>query len=116
MDGYGINFFGYVTSSVGVEIDKGEGGDGVVALVAGDENPLEGAASADAVAVAGNVVVDLRVVDFEYFGEVDGWGVDEHEVAGSADGEAVGDGFVGADFAGVGFGFGTETSHGSVKA
>ena len=91
MDGDGGKFLGDVASSVGVEEDKGDGRDFVVAMVTRDENPFEGTASTDAVVVAGDVVVDLGVVCFEDFWEVDVGGVDEHQVACTADGEAVGD-------------------------
>ena len=116
VDGDGLDPLGDVAASVGVEEDKGEGGQGVVALVAWNEYPFEGAAAADTVAAAVDVVVDLRVVDFEDFGEFDGGSVDEHEIAGAADGETVGDGFVGTDFAGVGLGFDVEATYCPIEA
>ena len=115
MDGNGGEFLSDVASSVGVEEDKGYGRDFVVAVVAWDENPFEGTASTDTVVVAGDVVVDLGVVYFEDFWEVDVGGVDEHQVACTADGEAVGDGFVGADLAGVGFSLNGEVADCTVE-
>ena len=61
------------------------------------------------------MVVDLGVVSFEDFWEVDVGGVDEHQVACTADGEAVGDGFVGADLAGVGFSLNGEVADCTVE-
>ena len=84
-------------------------------MVAGDEYPLECTAAADAVGGAVDVVVDLGVVDFKDFGEIDLGSIDEHQVARTTNGEAVGNGLVGTYLAGVGFALDTEAAHGPVK-
>ena len=62
------------------------------------------------------MVVDLWVVDFEDLGEINLGSIDEHEVAIAVDGEAVGDGLVGAHFAGVHLTGDGEGAYSSIKA
>ena len=93
----GVDGEGDILGGGGIEIDETVGGDGVVALAAGDEDPLVGAAAGDAVVALGDVVFNLGVVDLEGGGELRRGRGDEHQVPAAGDGESVGDGLVGFD-------------------
>ena len=116
MEGDGIEMFGDIASRGGVEIDKVDGWHFIVALIAWDEYPFKCAAATDAAVGAVDVVVDLRVVNFKNFGEVDLRGINEHEITTTAHRKAVSDGLVGSHFAGVNVTFHVETADGTVES
>lgn len=91
----GIDGKGFVLTGSGVEVDKFVSWDGERTVLARDEDPFVGTATADAVVVSVNLVLHLGVVGLEGRRKPGRRWIDEHEVPPTGDGEAIADSFAG---------------------
>ena len=107
----GVAMKGDILSRRGVEIDVVEGRNLVVALGLRCDDPLEGAAAAEAAVALDDIVHHARLVDIQALGKGHLRSFEQAQVAPAADGDAIGHRFAGTQLFEVAFHLDVEVSH-----